>query len=255
MEYRCSTCVNWNKRPMHGCDAFTMDTGELEHYTKDAEKLCPDYRVRTWLNYWRERSKCGEEHEKASYGSQKSQESRFMVVARTLLQVASRVGAPVRIIDVGCGSGCFEKWFGQRQRTFSKRFLFVGVDFCEELIKQAIAKSIPRASFRVANAERLPFIASEFPYSVCIGLLQNCDNPFKVLEELLRVTRRAVIVDTLSEYAKYKSPINTYFSPKELYDWFQERGWSTEVQGIDTVRARLVPTTQSHAMLLLAMKQ
>ena len=76
-----------------------------------------------------------------------------------------------RVLDVACGEGTFASILISRGASV------VGVDAADDLIKQARAKSIPRATFVAADASRLsdagPQTHGPFDAATCIMALMN----------------------------------------------------------------------------------
>lgn len=93
------------------------------------------------------------------------------------------------LLDAGCGNGFFCHWISRRAR-FEK---VCGVDISAPRIE--IAKSrYPSFEFRVADLEHLPWADNTFDVVTCIEVLEHVPEPLKVAQELLRVTRRYLVV-------------------------------------------------------------
>lgn len=200
-----------------------------------------------WFDYWVERSSRTTEHEKASWGSESSQKNRFACVARYLGALA-----PTTILDVGCGTGEFERWFRENSTIPHS---FVGVDFCDSFIAQAKKKKIPNASFGVADARNLPFDVDSFPFTLSIGLLQSCDDPLLVLKSITRVTKRRLLILTLSSCTEFQDSISTYFDPWWLQVQLRHLGWSEiAISGVNTNTGRFVSIFRTHCIQLVAEK-
>lgn len=196
-----------------------------------------------WLEYWRQKSLLSQEHEKAAWGSPESQTNRFKAVGRKLLSYRPSV-----VLDVGCGTGEFERWYKQE---IGNTVHFVGVDLIPYNIEQARKKQLRRCYFQVADATKLPFKTANFPITIMIGVLQNCSRPYEVLREVSRVTERRMLLTTLSSHAKRKNPVNTYFSSHDLIPFLWYVGWKTvQEYGIDTKTGQLVPPETTHVMML-----
>jgi len=202
--------------------------------------------VDMWLKYWNEKALLDEEHKKAAYGSKTSQESRFKAVSEAIKNQSL-------VLDIGCGTGCFEEFIAKASKYHVDHI--IGIDFSESMVKQAKEKRIPNAEFLVLDGTETHFKDRSIPCTVIIGLLQNCDKPYAVIDEATRITDKILVIDTLSKYADYKNPVNTYFDPEELKAKLS-KSWSiVSVYGINTKTGEKVPVSDSHAILLVAENQ
>ena len=87
-----------------------------------------------------------------------------------------------RILDVACGPG-----YGAGTAA-AKGIDAVGVDFCQEMVDQAIDR-YPEAAFQIGDAENLPFDDAIFDGVICnFGFLHFAD-PDKAIREAFRVLR------------------------------------------------------------------
>lgn len=88
-----------------------------------------------------------------------------------------------KILDVGCGNGNLFTLLPD-----GKYELF-GVDFSENMIIEAKNNCKAKASFTVADAERLPFADDTFDIVVCNASFHHYIHPNTVLDEMHRVLR------------------------------------------------------------------
>lgn len=88
-----------------------------------------------------------------------------------------------KILDVGCGNGNLFTLLPD-----GKYELF-GVDFSENMIAEAKKNCKIKASFSVADAERLPFDDDTFDIVVCNASFHHYVHPDVVLEEMNRVLK------------------------------------------------------------------
>lgn len=100
----------------------------------------------------------------------------------TPLLDAAGVGADSRVLDIGTGPGLVAAAVRDRQGTA------IGIDFSESMVAEA-RRRYPDVEFRQANAEALPFDASEFDAVVGNCVLHHLASPDKVLREAHRVLR------------------------------------------------------------------
>lgn len=106
-----------------------------------------------------------------------------------------------RILDVGCGTGEFERMAIERHPTLE----LVGVDVTSamlELARQKLAGS-SQVRFHLADAESLPFEPEQFDVVVTANMLHHVRQPRQFLEECTRVLRphgRLVLVDWCRDF-------------------------------------------------------
>jgi len=92
-----------------------------------------------------------------------------------------------RLLDVGCGTGEFERMAIGR----FPQLRITGIDVAPQMIAVAREKlaDVPQVSFQVAQAEDLPFGQEEFDIVVCASMLHHVREPRQVLQECVRVLR------------------------------------------------------------------
>lgn len=88
-----------------------------------------------------------------------------------------------KILDVGCGNGNLFTFL------LDEKFELFGVDFSENMIAEANSKCGDRASFSVADAEKLPFDDNTFDILVCNASFHHYTHPNDVLMEMNRVLK------------------------------------------------------------------
>jgi ubiquinone/menaquinone biosynthesis C-methylase UbiE len=88
-----------------------------------------------------------------------------------------------KILDVGCGNGNLFTMLPEG------KYELHGVDFSENMITEARRNCQSRASFSVADAERLPFDDDTFDIIVCNASFHHYIHPNAVLEEMHRVLK------------------------------------------------------------------
>ena len=100
----------------------------------------------------------------------------------------SRVGAPVDLIDVGCGEG--------HALDALLDLLPEDVRGCD-LRPEAVAfcrERVPAFSFQEASVYALPFDDDAADLVICLEVLEHLDDPARGLAELARVARGRVLV-------------------------------------------------------------
>ncbi len=89
-----------------------------------------------------------------------------------------------KILDLGCGNGRFSQYL--------ENTCYAGVDFSEELIKQA-RERFPNKHFQQGDALNLPFADNTFDKVYSIAMIHQIPgkiNREKALEEIRRVTKK-----------------------------------------------------------------
>ena len=100
-----------------------------------------------------------------------------------------------RLLDVGCKTGNHLLFFRREGCNVT------GLDSSPPMLDTARNKLGYRADFHVGNPEDLPFSDDEFDIVTLITCLEFADNPKKVLEEAIRVSRKSVFVGFLNKYS------------------------------------------------------
>jgi SAM-dependent methyltransferase len=93
-----------------------------------------------------------------------------------------------RLLDVGSGTGHWSACFARNG------YLVTGVDVAPEMVAVARAKSIPHASFQVADAHALPFDDGQFRVTAAITTLEFVRDARAVLREMARCTSSPGVV-------------------------------------------------------------
>lgn len=117
------------------------------------------------------------------------------------LFVALKLGGTERILDVGCGTGEFERMALEQFPSLA----LIGVDITPAMLDVARDKlaGTLQAKFLLASASALPFEAERFDAVVCANMLHHARCPREALEECARVLRpngRLVLVDWCRDF-------------------------------------------------------
>jgi SAM-dependent methyltransferase len=90
------------------------------------------------------------------------------------------------VLDVGCGSGALDRLLAPRLTTGR----ITATDLNPFLLREAatLAQDHAQISFRLANAERLPFADNSFDAAFTVTVLEECDAD-QALRELYRVVK------------------------------------------------------------------
>jgi len=107
-----------------------------------------------------------------------------------------------KILDVGCGTGFYSKYFKN----------YKGIDNSVKLIKNNKYCSY-------GKAEELEFEDKSFDVVICVTAIHNFDDYEKALNEMKRVRKKKVIISLLKKSSKFddiKKAIKKRFKVKEI---------------------------------------
>jgi ubiquinone/menaquinone biosynthesis C-methylase UbiE len=107
-----------------------------------------------------------------------------------LAWMLARFPSASTLLEVGCGSGHFTRWFSE------KTLQATGLDVSLPMLSEAIRlNSVP---YVLGDALVLPFDDNTFDLTALITTLEFVSEPILVLEEALRVTSRGLILGILN---------------------------------------------------------
>ena len=141
---------------------------------------------------------------------------------------------PARLLEVGCGTGHFSKYFSDRG------FIITGVDISSEMIRIARQKQIPNSHFEIADGRCLPFENESFDVAVAITVLEFAAEPEKIISEMVRCVKKSkgiLIIGFLNALSKYNQKRKNrpgsiysaakYFSPQHTHKLLSRYGLPT----------------------------
>lgn len=97
------------------------------------------------------------------------------------------------LLDVGCGTGYFTRRFAREARL-----QVTGIDPVPQWLAFARTQAQSGEQFIEGRAERLPVADLSFDCTVCIAALCFIADPRQALREMLRVTRRRLVLGLLN---------------------------------------------------------
>lgn len=97
-----------------------------------------------------------------------------------------------RLLDIGCGTGHFTRWF--RELGWE----VWGLDLERRMLAQAKELSGDNIVYCWGDAAKLPFADKSFHFSTMITTLESTAHPEKALAEAIRVSRKGVILGVLN---------------------------------------------------------
>lgn len=124
------------------------------------------------------------------------------------------------VLDIGCGTGHFTRWFATRGLTA------VGVDLSRAMLAQAT--KLDGQAYLLGDALSLPFQDGSFDLTSIITTLEFASDPNRALSEAVRVSRCGILLGVLNRWSiqavrrrRSHAPIWStarFFSPSELCD-------------------------------------
>ncbi len=88
------------------------------------------------------------------------------------------------LLEIGCGSGRILSTIQQRDGELQ----LTGVDISKEQVRIA-KRDNPGITFKVGNAERLPFKTGSFDYVIFLDVIEHVEHPNTLLKEASRVLK------------------------------------------------------------------
>lgn len=130
-----------------------------------------------------------------------------------------------KILDVGCASGHF---YRSLKNKVKNNFYYTGTDPYQIFLDKAkIAwKKEVNVNFVKGNIYNLPFKKNQFDLSFCSNVFIHLNDVRKPLKELIRVTKKTIIIRTVLYDVSYKIQLvynknwwsDTSISPEEEFD-------------------------------------
>ena len=109
-------------------------------------------------------------------------------VAEYCSSVATRIDGeanPLRVIDVGCGTGHLLLELGNRLHTPLRLY---GLDFSDSAVRRS-RRLVPSAEFVVTSVYEIPYPDDNFDIVTCTETLEHLQRPEEALEEMFRVLK------------------------------------------------------------------
>jgi methionine biosynthesis protein MetW len=124
-----------------------------------------------------------------------------LIVRPDLLVASEIIPANCRVLDLGCGSGIFLKLLEQEKNVRG-----LGIEISQEKIIESIGTGIPVVHGNLNN--KLDFAEDlSFDYVVVSNTLQEVERPDNLLQEVVRVGKRAVVGFINFGYIKTRSQL------------------------------------------------
>ena len=186
------------------------------------EEEAEDIKIKV-TNYWTERADSFLVQRQRELGSSKA--AQWMQEITAWLPDPKSMDKPVRILDVGCGTGYFVVLLGK------EGFEVTGIDLTQEMIKKA--KELIRdhgpypenVQVMEMDAEKLSFEDESFDAVVTRNLTWTLPHPIEAYQEWYRVLKKGgVLLNFDAEYAKNAHSLFTVESVahKDISDKLKE---------------------------------
>ena len=125
--------------------------------------------------------------------------------------VLTKIRAPLRVLDIGCGTGTF---LFQFNRTCTS----VGIDVSDRALGIASRKN-RNASFLVADASALPFKQGYFDLAICSEVLEHLEKDAEAIAEISRIlSRKGLACFTVPQNPKYWTNEDAFDGHRRRYN-------------------------------------
>jgi ubiquinone/menaquinone biosynthesis C-methylase UbiE len=127
-----------------------------------------------------------------------------MEVSKALAKlIKPRVKDKDQFLDVGCGCGHYYK---SLKRIIKKNILYTGIDPYKIFLVRAKKawKKNRNVNFKKGDIHKIPFKKNNFEFVICNNVLLHLKSIEKPIKELLRVSKKYVILRTVVYNVSYK---------------------------------------------------
>lgn len=128
---------------------------------------------------------------------------------------------PQTILDVGCGEG----FTMDKLAKFGIGKKIEGVEYSKDAMALG-KKKFPNLIFKEGSGYKLPYEDNSFDLVVCTEVLEHLDQPAKVLSEVLRTSRKYVLISVpnepffmLSNFIRGKNLFRLGYDPGHINHW------------------------------------
>lgn len=181
---------------------------------------------------------------------------RADLAEKKLLEEYLRPFLPATMLELGCGTGHFTRWFAELG------FDVTGSDISAPMLEVA-ARLSPGITWLRADAHQLPFKDRCFDLGVAITALEFVADPAGVLSEMMRVCSKALLLGVLNRWSllsfsrRFKSLVGgesiyskaRFFSVRGLKRMItkvaEDRGLSVDCSHRLTLYPKLLPVFSS----------
>lgn len=111
----------------------------------------------------------------------------------SLQRLLDRVPRAHCVLEVGCGTGHFTRWIGERGLSA------VGLDLSAAMLSEA--KTANQTPYVQADAHRLPFADDAFDLTAFVTTLEFLEAPREALTEAIRVSSGGLLLGVLNRWS------------------------------------------------------
>lgn len=111
-----------------------------------------------------------------------------------LRQLLARFPAARSVLEVGCGTGHFTRWFDEQSLQA------LGLDLARPMLTEAVG--LDGLPYLCANAQALPFADHAFDLVALITTLEFVSDPRRALREAQRVAGQGLILGVLNRHSR-----------------------------------------------------
>lgn len=141
-----------------------------------------------------------------------------LVERKDYLMIAEIVTPGARVLDLGCGEGELLAWLRENKRVDAR-----GVEISGEKVQKAIARGVSVFQGDIDQGLK-DYPDSAFDFVILSQTLQEMRYPLRVLTEMLRVGKRAIV--SFPNFGHYTVRVSHLFSGRAPrtdlfpYDWY-----------------------------------
>ena len=125
------------------------------------------------------------------------------------------------VLDVGCGEG-FTMDRLQKEKIGKS---YEGIEY-EETAVDLAKKLYPRLTFKQGDIYKLPYKSNSFDLVVCTEVLEHLENPKKAYRELIRVSRKYILLTvpnepffTIQRIGRLQNVMHLGAHPEHIQHW------------------------------------
>jgi ubiquinone/menaquinone biosynthesis C-methylase UbiE len=131
------------------------------------------------------------------------------------------------LLDIGCGTGHFTRWFAARDLAV------VGIDLSRAMLAQAT--QLDGQAYVLGDAVSLPFRDGSFDLTSMMTTLEFVTDPHRALSEAVRVSRRGMLLGVLNRWsvqaARRRRSHDPVWSTARFFSPFELSGLIRQVAG------------------------